>query len=149
METFRKMRESIIEKTLDKDPEIYLGLHSIGNALSKIYIDRYKGDWLLSHFETYKKIIDDNILAEEKEYKEECIEYFSKIFLDFSEAFGECFTDPKIAIELLKENERVLTDMISFSENCEKNYNLLCVNRAKNKEKLKMLKRKMIMSNDQ
>ena len=144
LDSFKKMRSVIIEKTLYKDLEIYLGLHSIGNNLLEIYLERSKIDWLLEHFEIFKKIIDDEIRPEEKEYKKDCVEYFSKIFQEFLEWNGKSFKNSEIAIDFMKELESGLNNMIYFSDNWEKGYDQLCVMIAKNKEKYQKIKKEMM-----
>lgn len=144
LNTFEQMRSKIISRTLSKDPEIYFGLHSIENHLSEIYLKRNKVSWLLEHFEIYKKNIDSKIQPNDKSYKKECIEYFSRVFKNFLELNGETFTNSEIAIELLKVLEYELDSMINFSENWENSYNQLCAIMAKNKEKYKKLKREMM-----
>lgn len=144
MDTFQQMRASLLEKTLSKDPDIYFGLHSIGEKLSETYMERSQICWLLEHFELYKSIIDKNIPLNDKKYRKECIEYFSSIFRDFLEMNGKSFSDSDIAIDLLKELEGSLDCMINFSENWEKGYGKLCVILAKNREKYKKMKKEMI-----
>lgn len=144
MDTFKQMRTILIEKTLSKDPDIYLGLHSIGNNLSETYMERSQVCWLLEHFELYKSIIDKKISTNDKKYRKECVEYFSRVFRDFLELNGKSFADSNIAIDLLKELEGSLDSMISFSENWEKGYDQLCVMMAKNREKYKKMKKEMM-----
>lgn len=144
MDTFKQMRTMLIDKSLNKDPDIYLGLHSVGNNISETYMERSKICWLLEHFELYKTIIDKNISLDDKDYRKECMEYFSRIFRDFLEMNGKSFTDSDIAIDLLKELEGCLDKMINFSENWEKRYDQLCVMMAKNREKYKRMKKEMM-----
>lgn len=144
VDTFKQMRTALIDKTLSKDPDVYLGLHSIGNSLSEAYMERSKVCWLLEHFELYKSIIDRNIPLSDKKYRKECVEYFSRIFRDFLDLNGKSFADSDIAIDLLKELESSLDSIINFSENWENGYDQLCVMMAKNREKYKKMRKEMM-----
>lgn len=144
MDTFEQMRSKLISQTLSKDPGIYFGLHCMGNHLSDTYFERNKVSWLLEHFDTYKKIVDNTIASGDKKYKKDSIAFFSKIYREFLEWNGKTFTDSEIAVELLKELESKLDVMINFSEDWENGYNHLCVMKAKNDEKYKKLKKEMM-----
>lgn len=135
MDTFKQMRNELIEKTIDKDPDIYLGLHSVGKNLSNAYMERTKVSWLLEHFEVYMSIINKNISPDDKKYRKECIEYFSSKYREYLEWCGKTFADSKIAIDLLKELEKVLNNIIFLAKDWEKECSKLYVMMAKNREK--------------
>lgn len=144
VDTFATMRFNLLDRTKNKEPGIYYGLHSIEKTMSGTYLDRNRINWLLEHFELYKQIIDRKIGGQDKDYKRECIEYFSNVFRTFLELNGKSFVDSKMAIGILKELECKLDEMINFSDDWENGYNHLCVLMAKNKEKYRKLKREMM-----
>ena len=144
LDTFSTLRERLLNRTLNKESGLFCGLHSIEKTLSRTYIDRNRVAWLLEHFEFYKEILDRNISPDDIEYKRECVEYFAGIFKEFLKLNSRSFLDSDITIGILKELESELDSMIYFSENWENRYDQLCVLIAKNEEKYKKLKRKMM-----
>lgn len=144
METFKQMRNKIIENTLNKDPDIYFGLYCEGNELLNTYIVRIKIGWLLEHFELYKTTIDHKIPLSNKSYRKDCIVYYSKVFLKFLEMNGGMFSNVDFAIDSLSRSETALRDMIDFSETWENRCNQLCVIIKKNQREYSKIRKKMM-----
>ena len=136
------MRKKLISNMLEKEPEIYLGLHTSDNdSVRKLYYDKYLLTWLDDHWTQLEEFIKEvygghNI--HEKEVKN-LKEYFITYFKEFNESMGRTTSRGTYMLSEIKVKIEAFNEMIGLNDVWDKNLGKLRVDRKKHEEEYKRM----------
>lgn len=131
---YKDRRKQLLDDTRKKASDLYLGLYSLKDIERENYLDRYLILWKISHIKTFQRTMR-NV---EKPERHQIV--FGKSFLRFLEYDGHNFYNTQVAINMLKEYQKILEDMIETSLSWDEGYDRLCVLQKKQEGKFARLR---------
>lgn len=137
LNVYKERRAQLLEDTKSKASDLYLGLYSLKKSDRENYLDRYMVLWMMSHI----KIFQMSMKNIEEPNGHQFV--FEKSYLRFLEYEGYHFYSTQLAVDMLKEYQKVIEDMIKTSQSWDQGYDKLCAEQKRQAMKFSLLREKM------